>query len=288
MSTMNSKLANCLHVSYGLCSTENGIRTIKSLLRPFPGIQGSAPMASMPSPKTSPKVQLRPGRRRQRRAHDATLALSHEKHEIMVPEHGDIGDLVQWYIPCPFYPTCPVIFSTFYAWNQHGSTTYPGNSSISPAKQLIRARLSRTPCCHQSKPTSPPESTNNLMAATAGPHTHHPCGQAPYSHSGGPNPQHKTHPSHIQHTQHLWTSRALNMISNTVDALFYQKITLTFHHVFILLKPQLELLLLNAQICTKICLPRNLLCLKLHSIDRVILLKAKPHSIGLEGKKTGT
>ena len=128
------------------------------------------------------------------------FALSHDKHEIMVPEHGDRGALVQWYIPCPFYPTCPVIFSTWYAWTQRRSITYPRTSGISSPNQLIR--VDPAPSFHQSNPNYPPKCTNNVMAAKAGPHTHYPCGQAPHSPSGGPNSQHQKLPSHTQHTQY--------------------------------------------------------------------------------------
>jgi hypothetical protein len=128
------------------------------------------------------------------------FALSHDKHEIMVPEHGDRGVLVQWYIPCPFCPTCPVIFSTWYAWKQHRSITYPRTSGISSPNQLIR--VNPAPGFHQSNPNCPLKCTNNVMAAKAGPHTHHPYGQAPQSYSVSHNSQHEQPPSHTQHTQH--------------------------------------------------------------------------------------
>ena len=41
------------------------------------------------------------------------------------------------------------------------------------------------------------------MAAKAGPHPHHSCGQAPHSHSVSHNSQYQQPPSHTKHTQHL-------------------------------------------------------------------------------------
>lgn len=167
-----------------------------------------------------------------------------------------------------------MIFSTWYAWHQHKSNNYPGKSNISPPNELICARSSLAQGCHQSKQNSPPKGTNNFMAAKAGPHTHPLSGQAPLSHSGGSNSQIKISPRIHSTPNALPPSRALN-ISNIVDGLSYQKLTLKFHQLLKLLKSQLELLLLKARTWTRTCLLRNLLRIKLHSVDRVSLLKAK-------------
>jgi hypothetical protein len=121
--------------------------------------------------------------------------MAHKREEIMVLEHGEQGDLVKWYIPCQFLPICQVIFSAYYAWQEHKSALYPKNCHILPPTQLIRASSSLFLGRHQSKQNPPPKGINHFIAAKAG------SGQASLPHSGRPNSHHQKLPSHTQHSR---------------------------------------------------------------------------------------